>query len=308
MTKLMDNKENSWLQQVLVNPVSLIMMGMVACLPLVPLQAQTAAPTVNEVALPGETPYDTYMRIGFAADERGDHLAAAEYFRSALFYVPEDREATIAYWNARRALQASMAPADATPPESDFDRYMRLGYDLTHQRDYQSALINFNRALEERPGDYYATQAARNVSTYIAAQKGEPLAEADVVALNVSDGHVYGEAAYDRYMRLGYAATQEGQHAQAADFFLSAWYERPNDRLATIAFWNAKHNLNLQAGNAAPETETYERYMRLGYDATERHHYQDALAYFEGALQLRPDDEYASQAIRNVSTYLLQGQ
>jgi tetratricopeptide (TPR) repeat protein len=308
MTKPMNKQKNSRLWQFLVKPAGQIILGLGLFFPLASLQAQTTAPTVNEVALPGETPYDTYMRIGFAADERGDHLAAAEYFRSALFYVPEDREATIAYWNARRALQASMTPADATPPESDFDRYMRLGYDLTHQRDYQSALINFNRALEERPGDYYATQAARNVSTYIAAQKGEPLAEADTVALNVADEHVYGESAYDRYMRLGYAATQEGQHAQAADFFLSAWYERPNDRLATIAFWNAKHNLNLQTGATTPETETYERYMRLGYDATERHHYQDALAYFEGALQLRPDDEYASQAIRNVSTYLLQGQ
>jgi tetratricopeptide (TPR) repeat protein len=169
MTKPMNTQKNLRLWQFLVKPAGQIILGLGLFFPLAPLQAQTTAPTVNEVALPGETPYDTYMRIGFAADERGDHLAAAEYFRSALFYVPEDREATIAYWNA-------------------------------------------------------------------------------------------------------------------------------------------KHNLNLQTGATGPDTETYERYMRMGYDATERHHYQDALAYFEGALQLRPGDEYASQAIRNVSTYLLEGQ
>jgi hypothetical protein len=44
---------------------------------------------------------------------------------------------------------------------------MRIGYAATQQRDYQTALINFRRALNARPGDAYATQAIRNVESYI---------------------------------------------------------------------------------------------------------------------------------------------
>lgn len=81
-----------------------------------PIIAQTATPSpAIEESRPGEAPYDTYMRLGFAAMDRKDYDAAVSYFREALFYVPEDREATIAYWNARKALHNATQPSDRTP-------------------------------------------------------------------------------------------------------------------------------------------------------------------------------------------------
>ncbi len=275
-----------------------------------PAFAQTPSPApFSEVSRPSESPYDTYMRLGFAAIDRKDYDGAANYFRNALFYVPEDREATIAYWNARKALHNATQPKDRTPIETAYDRYMRIGYAETRQRDYQSALVNFERALKERPNDYWASQAIRNVASYIAAQKGQPLSSVDMVAMNVSDSHYVGESAYDRYMRLGYAAAKEKNYAIAADYFLSAIYERPEDRLATIAFWNMKHNLNQQKGSrpSPSAVESYSHYMRLGYDATQRHHFQEASTYFQAALRAKPGDEYATQAMRNVQTYIRQG-
>lgn len=55
---------------------------------------------------------------------------------------------------------------------SDYDRYMRSGYTATAKRDYRAALINFRRALSERPGDRYALNAVGNVSKYV-AQRGD---------------------------------------------------------------------------------------------------------------------------------------
>ncbi|MEL4896424.1 tetratricopeptide repeat protein [Crocosphaera sp. Alani8] len=255
-----------------------------------------------------ENPYDTYMRLGFASMERKDYHSAVDYFRDALFYSPEDREATIAYWNARKALHNTISPSDRTPPESNYDRFMRLAYDETNQRDYQSALINFNRALKQRPGDYFATQAIRNVSSYIAGEKGESLRDVEALAVNLPDNHYVGESSYDRYMRLGYGAAKENNHLMAADYFRSALSERPHDRLATIAFWNMKHNLNQQTSEVAQSNNErlYDQYMRLGYDATQKHHFQQALTYFEQALQVKPNDEYATQAVRNINTYILE--
>lgn len=121
-----------------------------------------------------ESPYDRYMRLGYAALQTEDYQIARTYFRSALEVRPYDRHATISYWNAIDMLQQQERAAAGDPSPaitSDYDRYMRIGYDATEQRDYNTALINFRRALAERPGDPYASQAVRNVSTYLQAEQ-----------------------------------------------------------------------------------------------------------------------------------------
>ncbi|MEC5029349.1 MAG: hypothetical protein SAL07_05500 [Oscillatoria sp. PMC 1051.18] len=117
-----------------------------------------------------EPPYNRYMRLGYAASQRGDYPDALRYFASALAERPRDRNATLAYWNVYDIINnqtQQQAATNNSEIESDYDRYMRIGYDATQQEDYQTALINFRRALEERPQDPYALQAIRNVSTYI---------------------------------------------------------------------------------------------------------------------------------------------
>ena len=54
-----------------------------------------------------------------------------------------------------------------------YEQAMRIGYAATEQKDYQTALINFRRALEARPGDRYATAAIRNVESYIQRIRAE---------------------------------------------------------------------------------------------------------------------------------------
>ncbi|MEM8613213.1 MAG: hypothetical protein AAGF93_14430 [Cyanobacteria bacterium P01_H01_bin.105] len=54
-----------------------------------------------------------------------------------------------------------------TQPEDAYTRAMNLGYTYANEFDYQTALINFRRALEERPEDVYATNAIANMEYYI---------------------------------------------------------------------------------------------------------------------------------------------
>ncbi|MFE4105511.1 hypothetical protein [Almyronema epifaneia] len=59
--------------------------------------------------------------------------------------------------------------SQASPAQAarDYRRAMEIGYAATEQGDYQTALINFRRALAARPGDRYATAAIANVQSYI---------------------------------------------------------------------------------------------------------------------------------------------
>lgn len=65
------------------------------------------------------------------------------------------------------------SPATELPSLDLYTRAMLVGYAAEEQGDYQTALINFRRALAERPGDRYALGAIANVESYIAAQRRE---------------------------------------------------------------------------------------------------------------------------------------
>ncbi|MEW6491072.1 MAG: hypothetical protein AB1589_00775 [Cyanobacteriota bacterium] len=51
--------------------------------------------------------------------------------------------------------------------QNAFTQYMNAGYAATQQRSYPIALACFQRALQLRPGNPYATQAVQNVQGYI---------------------------------------------------------------------------------------------------------------------------------------------
>ncbi|NJP09769.1 MAG: DUF4101 domain-containing protein [Leptolyngbyaceae cyanobacterium RU_5_1] len=73
--------------------------------------------------------------------------------------------------NQPGAVQVPTQPSAQPPTQSQsktvYDRYMQAGYAATNQRDNRTALLYFKRALDERPDDPYATQAIRNVESYL---------------------------------------------------------------------------------------------------------------------------------------------
>jgi hypothetical protein len=75
----------------------------------------------------------------------------------------EGQQGTVA---AATAPQSSLPSAQQPPQSSEFDRYMAAGYEATDQRDYETALLYFQRALDERPNNSYAQQAIQNVEQY----------------------------------------------------------------------------------------------------------------------------------------------
>jgi hypothetical protein len=65
----------------------------------------------------------------------------------------------------------SAFPVTISTQKYDFKQSMQLGYAAYKQGEYQTALINFNRALQERPGDAYAVKAINNTKQAIAQSR-----------------------------------------------------------------------------------------------------------------------------------------
>lgn len=99
-----------------------------------------------------------------------DSASTAEYTERVLSFYQQQPVAT----------EAPSPAAPATRPSPIYDRYMRAAYAATEQRDYDTALLYFRRALDERPGDAYAEQAIANVERYRSTQNADNAPESDV--------------------------------------------------------------------------------------------------------------------------------
>jgi tetratricopeptide (TPR) repeat protein len=66
---------------------------------------------------------------------------------------------------------------------ANYRQAMLIGYAAAEQGDYHTALINFRRALNARPGDRYATAAIRNMEAYIARQRAEARKQQEIEQL-----------------------------------------------------------------------------------------------------------------------------
>ncbi|TAF06325.1 MAG: DUF928 domain-containing protein [Nostocales cyanobacterium] len=66
-----------------------------------------------------------------------------------------------------KVLAADEVVATAQNRSAQHRQYMRRGYELTKRRNYSQALFFFQKALQIRPGDRYATTAIKNVTGYI---------------------------------------------------------------------------------------------------------------------------------------------
>lgn len=86
---------------------------------------------------------------------------AAGYQRAEL--SPYIEKVVSLYQQPATVGKPSIAPV--RPKGTVYDRYMQAGYTATQQKDQQTALLYFKRALDERPNDTFATQAIRNLET-----------------------------------------------------------------------------------------------------------------------------------------------
>jgi tetratricopeptide (TPR) repeat protein len=86
---------------------------------------------------------------------------AFSYFQQALTLQPRDVEA----FSMVNILEPYVRPISGSC--TNYTTCMNLGYRATNQKDYQTALVNFKRALAFDLGNEYAFQAIRNVSRYI---------------------------------------------------------------------------------------------------------------------------------------------
>lgn len=94
--------------------------------------------------------YDRYMQIAARARQQGDFNTALINYGRAIRESRRDPAATEA---VQQLIEEHLQRLE--PDYPDYVRYVRIG-NVAISEDIDTAIINFRRALAERPGDYYA--------------------------------------------------------------------------------------------------------------------------------------------------------
>lgn len=96
----------------------------------------------------------------------------AAYTQKVLSFYQQQAGTSSATGQPSSTSQPSVQPGDSSTPSQStpYDRYMRAGYAAVEQKNYEAALLHFQRALDERPSDTYAQRAIQNVESYQSGQ------------------------------------------------------------------------------------------------------------------------------------------
>ncbi|MFM7886265.1 MAG: tetratricopeptide repeat protein [Pseudanabaena sp.] len=76
----------------------------------------------------------------------------------------------IAAPSTTEAIKTKSTNTTTKTTKGKYDVWMRIGYKAYDKKDYNTALINFKRALKLRPKDVYATKAIQNMERRLAGK------------------------------------------------------------------------------------------------------------------------------------------
>lgn len=110
--------------------------------------------------------------------------ATSPYTQKVLSFYQQNKSGGSNSTTRATATPQRSAASNAAPQEtpvtaqgaetSEYDRYMEAGYAASKKGDYPQALLNFQRALDERPNDSYAQKAVQNVQGYLTKSRSNP--------------------------------------------------------------------------------------------------------------------------------------
>lgn len=122
-----------------------------------------------------KTSYQYFMSIAEQAGQQGDFNTALINYGRAYREKPRDPEINTA---VSKLLEERLQSLEGSNPE--YVRNVRVADRAFYKGDYDTAMINYTRALNEKAGDYYAGVRIQQ-ATCIKAEQPKTLAQFEVM-------------------------------------------------------------------------------------------------------------------------------
>jgi len=210
--------------------------------------------------------YALHMIEGNAALEAKKYVLAVKEFEAALIDAPGDL-------TAAAALKQAKAMATQAAVDADYALRMQAGQAFLQKKKYADAMVEFEAALQDKPGDPAAAAALKQARAMV-----------DQAAK---------DADFSKHMKAGATALQQKKYAEAIKQYEAALDDKPDSKDAAAGLKQAKAG----ADQAAKDAE-YTKHMKNGQNLMAQKKYADAIQEFQAALQEKPNDQAATLALQ----------
>jgi tetratricopeptide (TPR) repeat protein len=274
-------------------------------------KAQADAKLVEEKTLQAKLDQDRSAQVQKqyqSAIQAGQKsLAAKQYedaiksFNDAAKLVPTDKTAPALLAQAQKALaDAKTSQTGELKRQADLAKFAKQGQDALNLKKYTEAKQAFGEALKLAPNDAHALRGQRDAQAGLEAQQ-----TADKAKL----------ASFTTLMQQAQAAMQAKRYRDAQKAYDDALKLFPADANAQRGLQDANRALNPPKiapppPPPPPKVDNYQLQMDSGAALEKQQKYADAMKAYQEALKVRPNDQKATQALRNAdfNIHLTEGQ
>ncbi|HYG51922.1 MAG TPA: hypothetical protein VD905_13515, partial [Flavobacteriales bacterium] len=229
-----------------------------------------------------ETAYKDFMTKGDAALKAKKYDDAVALYEGALKVKENDATATVRIDEAKKAKADAIAALDAAAKKKQYDEFIAKANPLFDAGSFPEAVVQYNLALGVIPDDKFATERIALANKRMEENKKE---------------------AEERINKILTAADKEFKAENwkdAKDLYLRYLAARNNDNYAQeqvkLCDQKMKEAESLAANKAAAEVK-YKKFMEEGERLGGLKKYDDAIAQFTSALDVKPGDATAQARI-----------
>lgn len=232
------------------------------CLSTTYVNAQDNAPTFQSLVASGDREFSN-----------NEYIKAKTYYQEALRLKPNDASIK---GKLDKTLQRIR---EENKKEEQFFEYIDLADSFFANNDLENALAEYNKALKIFPNDEYAQGKKAEISTILKDEK-EKL------------------DSFNEMVTLGDALLQSEKYAEAVMQYESALKLYPNNLAAKTKYQDAKSKKEAYD----LKMSEFDRLTAQGKDFTLRKKYAEAIASYEQALQLFPNETEIADKITELQT------
>lgn len=240
---------------------------------------------------------DEYQKVIGAANtaiSQKKYDQAKELLNKALEYKPDDPHALSKLEEVNFLIAAQQENMEILKQqEEQYNDAVAAGDQYFAGKKYNEARQQYQKALQIKSGDTYATKMLRQIEEALFAEESARQQEL--------------EMAYSSAMERGVQALTIKNYTDAREAFLDALEIKPDDvsarkKLSEVEQAVADEENRIMAENE--KKQSYDEAVRKGEELFSEKNYTEAKTAFEGALRLIPSESYPRQRIQEINNII----
>ncbi len=262
---------------------------------LVAAQASAAADAAAKARL--QAKYDSLVRIGDNDFKSKNYNDAKSAYNGALQVKPGEQYPKDQLAAIDRAIKANADAAAKARLQAKYDSLVKIGDNAFTAKSYTSAKAAYNGALQVKPNEQYPKDQLAAIDRAIKAN-ADAAAKARL------------QAKYDSLVKIGDNAFTAKSYTSAKAAYNGALQVKPDEQypktqLAAIDKLLAdKAAADAEAARKARLQAQYDSLIRMGDNNFKSKSYNNAKAAYNGALQLKPDEQYPKAQLAAIDKLL----